>query len=170
LKFLAFTPPGQAQPVYIGWPDGETIVASPVRDFIARAIEVGGGKAQASLNQPAADLSKALDDTKVVSFMALGNALKNTPHADVMRHAIGSLDIDRGVHLAVAVTAKDANAAEQLAKSVTEAVAYGKRMLSLMSHGQKELAPIVLMLGAVKVTRNADTVNIQGRPHSRHAR
>ena len=35
-------------------------------------------------------------------------------------------------------------------------------MLSLMSHGQKELAPIVLMLGAVKVTRNADTVNIQG--------
>jgi hypothetical protein len=159
-KFLAFTPPGQMRPVYIGWPDSQTIVASAVSGLVARAIEVGSGKAQSSLNQPAADLLKELDDTKAVSFVALGAALKNTPHAEVIRHAIGSLGIDEGMHLAVSVTAKGTDAAEQLAKTVTEGIAQGKKTVSLMSHRQKELAPMVSLLGAVKVTRDGDTVNI----------
>jgi hypothetical protein len=161
-KFLALTLPGQVRPIYIGWPDSETIVASPARGLIARAIEVGSGKAQSSLNQPAADLLKTLDDTNVVSFLALGAALKNTPHADVIRHAIGGLSIDQGVHLSVAVTAKDADAARQLANTVTEGVARAKSTVSLMSHRQKELAPVVSLLGTVKVTREGYTVNIRG--------
>jgi hypothetical protein len=161
-KFLALTPPGQGQPIYIGWPDSETIVASPARGLIARAIEVGSGKSQSSLNQPAADLLRSLDDTNVVSFLALGAALKNTPHAEVIRHAIGGLSIDQGVHLNVVVTARDADAARQLAKTVTNRLAQAESALSLMSHRQKELAPVVSLLGAVKVTREGDAVNIRG--------
>jgi hypothetical protein len=161
-KFLAFTPPGRAEPVFVGWPDSETIVASPVKGFVARAIEVGSDKAQSSLNQPAADLLKILDDTNVVSFFALAGALKNTPQADIIRHAVGGLGIDQGLHLTVAVTAKNADAARQLENTVTEGVAQAKSTVSLMSHRQKELAPVVSFLGAVKVTREGDTVNIRG--------
>jgi hypothetical protein len=160
--FLSFDPPGQAPLIYFGWPDSGTIVASPVKGFVARAMEVGSGKVQPSLQQPAADLLKELDDTKVVSFMALGSAFHDTPQADLIRYAAGSLGINEGVQLAVTLATKSPEAAEQLAKSMTEGLAQGKRQMSLLSRRQKELEPIALVLGAVQVTRDGDTVNIMG--------
>lgn len=161
-RLLAFDPPGQGSPIYIGWPDSQTMVASPAKSMVARTLEIGKGKAQASLNQPAADLLNEVDDSKVVSFMALGSAFQDTPFGESIRSAKGSLGISEGVYLAVAITAKDASAAEQLEKNIHQALGQAKVMATRMSHQQKELEPLALAVRSATVTRDGNTINIAG--------
>src|SRR5207245_795396 len=66
-QFLAFDPPGEAPILYVGWPESGTIVASPIKSFVARAMAIGSGKAKASLHAPAGELLQTLDDSKVMT-------------------------------------------------------------------------------------------------------
>jgi hypothetical protein len=160
-QFFAFNSPGQGQTIYLGWPDSQTIIASPVADLIVHAFDVQSGKAKPSLNPQIAGLLDSVDETNVIWMVALGSALKDVPHLQQVRHVTGGLAIDASLRLAAAITLNDAKAAESFARALNEQIARTKNMVALMSHRQRELVPLVPLFDAVSVTTEDDAVNVR---------
>jgi hypothetical protein len=161
-SFYAVTPPDRDQAVYIGWPDSKTIIASPARALMVHAFDIQNGQANPSLNKSIADLLTKVDKTDAISLIGLGTAFKNLPEGVQVRYITGSLRLGLDLHLAATVALMDAPAAEQFAKTVTERIRQAKSMMLMLSHRQKELAFLVPLLDALKVSCRGDTVRIQG--------
>jgi hypothetical protein len=158
--YYVVTPPNSDRPIYVGWPDSETIIASPFKPFIVRAFEIQNDKATPSLNRTAADLLARIDNTAAISFFGLGTALKDTPEAAQVQYIIGGLSIGWDVHLDATVALTDKQAAEQFENKVTERIHQAKNMVSVLAHQQKELASAASLLDVIQVSRHGDTVRI----------
>jgi hypothetical protein len=161
-QFLAVTVPNRPEPLYVGWPDSSTIVASTSKSAMIQAFDIQAGKVKPALSQPMTDLLDQLDESQVLSVACVGDALRNTPHAGQIKQITGGVTIDAGLHLSLTVTAKDEQAAEPMAKAMTDAVDHARTMIRTMSRQRKELAPVVSLVDGIKVTTEADTVTLKG--------
>ena len=160
--FYSITQPGAARVFYVAWPESGTIVASPSKDLILHAFGVQAAKNQSSLNQDMAGLLDKVDEKSVASIVGLGSLLKGTPQAGQVQHFSGAVTIDQSMHLAAAVAVKDVDTAETLTKTITDALAQAKTMLSMAAKDREDLGPAIALLEAIKIRREGDTINIEG--------
>jgi hypothetical protein len=161
-QFLAVTLPNRVEPLYIGWPDSATIIASSSKALMVQAFDIRAGKVKPELSQPMSDLLSQMDDSQVVSLACAGDALRNTPHAGQIKQVTGGMTIDDGLHLNLTVTAKDEQAAEPMARAMTDGVAHARAMIRTMSQQKPELAPLLSLADGIKVTTEGDTVTLKG--------
>jgi hypothetical protein len=161
-QFLAVTLPNRTEPLYIGWPDSATIVGSSSKQAIIQAFDIRSGKIKPELSKAMSDLLDQIDESQVVSVACVGDALANTPHAGQIRHITGGVTIDDGVHLSLNVRAKDEQAAEPMAKAMTDGVSHARGMIHAMSQQRKELAPLVALVDGIRVSSEGDTVTLTG--------
>jgi hypothetical protein len=160
--FYSITQPGADRVFYVAWPESGTIVASPNKDLILHVFSLHAGKTQSSLNQDMASLLDKVDEKTVASVVGLGSLLKDTPHAGQVQHFSGTVTIDQSMHLAAAVAVKDVETAETLTKTITDALAQAKTMLSMAAKDREDLGPAISVLDAIKIRREGDTINIEG--------
>lgn len=160
-SYYVATPPGSDRPIYLGWPDSRTIVVSPFKPFIVHAFHVQKAEATPSLNRAASDLLAGVANTAAVSFIGLGTAFKDAPEAAHVRSIAGSLKIRMDMQLDATVALTDKQAAEQFETKVTERIHEAKRMVSAMTHRQKDLSSVASLFEAIHVIRQGDTVRLQ---------
>jgi len=160
--FYSITKPGADRVFYVAWPESGTIVASPSKDLILHAFAVQASKSQSSLNQDITGLLDKVDEKSVASIVGLGSLLKDTPQAGQVQHISGTVTIDQSMHLAAAVAVKDVETAETLTKTITDALAQAKTMLSMAAKDREDLGPAISLLEAIKIRREGDTITIEG--------
>jgi hypothetical protein len=161
-QFLAVTLPNRTEPLYIGWPDSATIIASASKAAMIEAFDIQSGKVKATVSQAMSDLLDQVDENQIVSIACVGEALANTPHAGQIRNITGGVTVDEGLHLNLTVAANDEQAAEPMAKAMTDGVAHARAMIHSMSQQRQELAPLVSLVDGIKVTTEGDTVSLVG--------
>jgi hypothetical protein len=161
-QFLAVTLPNRVEPLYIGWPDSATIIASSSKPAMIQAFDIQSGKIKPTVSQAMSDLLDQVDENQVISIACVGDALANTPHAGQIRNITGGVTIDDGLHLSLTVAAKDGEVALPMAKAMTDGVAHARTMIRTMSHERQELAPLVALVDGIKVTTEGDTVILTG--------
>jgi hypothetical protein len=161
-KFYEITGPGE-QRVFVGWPDGETLVAARDKELINDAFDIKNGKKQSDLNHDMSSLLEKADANHTVSIFALGSAFKEaTSDGERVQYVTGNLTIDNEIKVDVSIAMDTSEAAGKIAQGLSGFLAQYKTMAALGGANQKELAPLFSLMEAIKVRHEGDTVTISG--------
>lgn len=147
------------EPMFVHFANKTTIVAAPAKAYVLDAVEKGAGRKKAALKNAAfAAVLAKLDGKQSVGIAALGSALAKglaaVPDAKEVAQKVetlvGGVTVGGGVATEVTIETKDADGARAVARSITDGLDQAKLLLGFIAMQQKELAPLVDVLNAVK--------------------
>jgi hypothetical protein len=157
------TAPGQPKPAFVALIDAGTLVASGSRDVIIGAFATGGGKQVSLANHEMESLLEHLDATHSVSIAGLGSAIaKNLPQAEKIRNVAGGISIGDDFRIDLTIECTDEASGTALAKELSGGIEQGRNLVSFMAQNQKDLAPLVEVINAIKIKPEGARVSIAG--------
>jgi hypothetical protein len=174
---------GQRSIYFVAVLDPSTLVAAPSKSSAVEVLERAADKAKAEFQHPdlpqtlkaldpklsieAAGLSGMISGTSVTSRKANGKItteVKYTTLADSgLKGFHGQAAIDKDVQIKVVLSAKDADRAKELAKTIDEGVKGAIEQISKESTGDKEFAALVESMKAIKINTKNDTLTIEAK-------
>lgn len=170
-KVYEISPPGQSQPVFVGLVDESTLVAAPTRQYVLDAFARKTGKKETTLKKEVLALIEKADAKQSLWLALPGSTLGKSELAQDERTKKTLEKIDAltfgltladGIQAQVAITAKSIEAAGELAKEIKEGLEQAKGLITLLAGSQKELAPVVDILGAIKTSTEGNTILLKG--------
>ena len=78
-----------------------------------------------------------------------------------MNSITASLMVDKGIKIALAIAAKSADSAKELAEEIKEGLNQAKGLLALMADQNKEIAPLVDTVGNLRVNTEGNTITLK---------
>lgn len=153
------------QIVYGAIVDGSTIAASPKKDYLVDALDKAAGKKKAALKKDLADLLAKADAKQSVSVVALAQGLggpQAAELADKVKNIVGGINVTDDIKMSFNLTAKDENGAKEVAKQMDEGLGQVKAFAGIMAAQNKQLAPLIDVLGTLKVEAKGTNVNLKG--------
>jgi hypothetical protein len=160
----------EEKPVFVGLVDQTTIVAGPEKQSILVAFEKGAGKKPGAVKKELHDLIERADAKQSLWFAATANAFlkgdlssddKAKKNLEKMNSITADLTIDKGVKIALAIVAKSAENAKELAEEIKEGLNQVKGLLALMADQNKEIAPLVDTVGNLRVNTEGSTITLK---------
>jgi hypothetical protein len=170
-KIYEVLPPSQSQAVFVGLVDENTLVAGSSKAYILDAFAKKAGTKETTLKKDLAALIEKIDSKQSIWLAVPGSTLGKSELTQEERakktlEKIAALTV--GLTLAdnivanIAITAKTAEAAGELAKEMKEGLEQAKGLVTVLSGSQKELAPVADFLGAIKTSTEGNTILLQG--------
>jgi hypothetical protein len=171
-KVYEVNPPGGDKPVFVGLVDKTTLVASSEKDFVLDSFARAAGEKKSALKKELLDLLEKVDTKQSFWMVMPGEVLAKSqfPGKDdeeakkqierIRGFSLG-LSITKEVKLNVSITTKDADSAKELAEDVKKGLDMAKGFLPVIVQQEKRLAPIVDIVGAIKVETEGSTVTIK---------
>jgi hypothetical protein len=166
-KVFEVKPPGQDSPLFVGLVDGTTVVASPGRDYVLRAFATRAGKKDGTVKKEVQALIQKTDAKQSFWLAVPGSTLGKSEFASderakktlakVEAFTLGATLAD-DIQAHVTITAKNAEGAKDLAQELKEGLEQAKGLVTILAGSQKELAPVVDLLGAIKMSTEGNMV------------
>jgi hypothetical protein len=161
-------------PLFVALAGKTTLLASPGKDYVVDALKKTNLKDKPALkNKDFQALLERMDNRQSFSLAAVGTAFTkgnqgNTP-AEVKRFfeqtdAIGGgITVGEDIKLEVVISAKTAQAAKDLNKTITDGLNFGKAILAAAAINQPEIAPVVEIVNSLKATAKDKTVTLKAQ-------
>jgi hypothetical protein len=155
-----------------------TVVASPVRSQITDAFEKAAGKRETQIQNKAMQKLLTTVDPKqsaqvaAVGEMIMGRSYVAQPGAKPEYRTLGDENIDaaQGSLMAdeelkgkVTLTAKNADAAGNLAKEMNTGLAQTREMVRQMAAGMPDFAPFAEILQSITIEHKDQTITVEGQ-------
>ena len=166
--------PGEDKPLFIGLVDKTTLVASSEKDYVLDCFAKAAGKKKSAVKKELQDLIEKTDG-KSMWFVMPGSLLGKGPIAQVaqqdekakkMIDKVDSLSfgitIEKDLKLALAIGAKSAENAKELAEDLKEKLSEAKGFLAFAASNQKQLEPLVDLVNSAKVGTDGSSVTFKG--------
>jgi hypothetical protein len=169
-KLYQVDAPGQDKPMFVALIDKKTIVASNDKEQVLEAFAREAGTKKGTVKKDIQPLIEKADANQSLWLVVSGNALNKIDQVSEERakknlEKVESISagftVDKGVKLSFAVAAKNADNAKELAEEIKEGLNQIKGLVGLVAANQKELAPLVDIIGAIKVTTDESTVSLK---------
>ena len=155
--------PAQSKTLFVAVLDPTTLIASFKRAYVVDALDIRAGTKMNALQNQVRDLLEKSDPKQSITLVSMGSALaKDLPQAEKIRHLAGGITIGDNITTDFTIAATDRAAATDLARQLKEGLDQGKNFLTLIAMNQKELSPLVEVLGSLRVTEQGSDVKITG--------
>jgi len=170
-KIYEVNPPDAPKPVFVGLVDKTTIVGSHEKDFVIDSFARAAGQKKSALKKDVLDLIEKVDGKQSFWVVVPGEVLakaqfpgKDDEEAkkqiDRVESVTLGLTISKEVKLSIAIAAKNADSAKEMAEDVKKGLDMAKGFLPVIVQQQKQLAPLVDIVGAIKVGTEGKSVTI----------
>jgi hypothetical protein len=166
-KIFEMTPPGQEKPAFVAVIDGTAIVASSDKSYVKDAF----AKATSTAPSIKPELAKLLESAEGSLWVAVPGStlskseLVNEEKAKAMvgkiDHILASLKLAKDLKLSVTIATKSDDNAKEMAEEIKEGLNQAKGMVAFMASQQKEAAPAVDMMNAIKVAVEGKNITIK---------
>jgi hypothetical protein len=140
------------------------LVFGQKKDMVVDALDKQAGKKKSELKKEVAALLAKVDSKKSIALVALPSGLGNQPaqeFADKIKNITGGLTVSDAVKADFILAAKDEKGAKALAESLEDGLGQVKGLVALMANQQKELAPVIDVIGTIKIDPSGSNVNLK---------
>jgi hypothetical protein len=145
--------------------DNSTIAASLKKDYLLDALDKKAGKKKSSMKKDLVDLLPKADTKQSVAVVAVSEGLGGPGAQEVtdkLKNIIGTINVTDDVKLNFNLAAKDEAAAKDVAKQIDEGLGQVKAFAGIMAAQNKQLAPVIDILGTLKVEAKGTNVSLKG--------
>jgi hypothetical protein len=167
-KIFEVTVADQPKPTFVGVVDNSAIVASGEKSFVVDAF----AKATASGAQIKPEMAKVIEGAEegCLWLAVPGSALSKSDLASEekmkatvakIENVTASVRIAKDFKISVTIAAKSEANAKELSEDIKEGLNSGKGMVAFLASQQKELAPLVDLVNAVKVAVEGKKLTIK---------
>jgi hypothetical protein len=171
-KIYEVSPPNADKPLFVGLMDKTTIIASTEKDFVLDSFGRASGKTKGTVKKELQELVEKADAKQSV-WMGLGHSIfdkipqagqdeKAKKSIEKIKDLTFGLSIAKDIKLTISVTAKSADSAKELAEEAKEGLETAKGFLALAAGQEKRLAPLVDLVGGMKISTEGSTVTLKG--------
>jgi hypothetical protein len=169
-KLLEIKNPNEDKPAYAALIDKNTAVISQDKSFILDSFERSTGKKKVALKKDIKALIEKANQGQSIWLVAPGAVFAKSPLAedDKAKKIIEKIDsLNVGVNLTedismnTAIVTKSPDAAKEISEEVKNGLEQMKGLLSLIAGQQKELAPLVEVVGSIKVAVDNTTITLK---------
>lgn len=154
------------QIVYGAIADGTTIIASPKKAYVIDALEKKTGKKMSAVKKDLINLLGKADAKQSISVVvAVSQGLGGADAQEItdkLNSIVGGVNITDDVKLNFDLAAKDEAGAKDVAKKIDEGLGQVKAFAGIMAAQNKQLAPVIDILGTLKVEAKGSNVNLKG--------
>jgi hypothetical protein len=165
------SPPDAPKPLFVGLVDKTTIVGSHEKDFIIDSFARAAGQKKSALKKEVQDLIEKVDGKQSLWFVVPGEVLakaqfpgkeeeETKKHIERIESVTLSFNIGKDVKLSLSIAAKNADSAKEMAEDVKKGLDMAKGFLPVIVQQEKRLAPLVDIVGAIKVETEGKSVTI----------
>jgi hypothetical protein len=158
------------KPAYGAMIDKNTIVVASDKAFVLDSFDRAAGKKKVSLKKEVLALVEKANQSQSMWLVAPGAIFAKSPLAedDKAKKIIEKIDnVSVGFNLAedftmaTAIVTKSADAAKEISEELKNGLEQMKGLLALVAGQQKELAPLVDIIGSMKVATENTTVTLK---------
>lgn len=142
------------------------LVFGQKKDVVLAALEKQAGKKKAELKKEVADMLGKVDTKQSIAVIALPNGLgaaQAQEFAEKIKNVTGGVTVSDEVKADFVLAAKDEKGAKAVAETIEDGLSQIKGLLALMANNQKELAPVIDVIGTVKIDSNGSNVNLKAQ-------
>jgi hypothetical protein len=162
--------PGEDKPAFAALIDKNTMIIASDKATILDAFDRSSGKKKVALKKELLALLEKVNQNQSMWMVAPGSVFAKSPLAedDKAKKIIEKIDnINLGLNLnedftmAMAIVTKSADAAKEIAEELKNGLEQVKGILALVAGQQKEVAPLVDIVGSMKVSTESNTVTLK---------
>jgi hypothetical protein len=162
--------PNDDKPAFVGIVDSKTVVASNDKEYVADAFAKAAGKKTTSLNKDVQTLIEKADPNQSIWLAAPGTTFSKSELAseqkakqslEKVRSVTAAIAISKDVKFTLTVAAKTADNAKELAEEIKEGLTQIKGLLAVLAGNQKEIAPVVDLVGSIEVATDGTAVTLK---------
>jgi hypothetical protein len=160
---------GDGKPIFVGLVDASTLVACCAKEPILDAFAKAAGKKASSPKKELKQLVAKADGNQSIWLVAPGSPLagseltadeKTKKSLEKIEAVIAGLTVTGGIKVDVAVTAKTADAAQELASEINEGLNQAKGLLAVLVGNNAKLSGLVEVLGSVRSTTTGTSTSL----------
>jgi hypothetical protein len=170
-KIYEFKPnPNEDKPQYAAIIDKDTLVGSNDKDYVLDALAKAAGKKKSTLKKEIQALIEKADADQSLWLAIPGSTLGNSEVAgdqkakqsiEKIQSITAGITIGKDVKLGLTVAAKSADNAKELAEEIKEGLTQAKGFLAILAGNEKKLAPVVDLVGSIKVATEGSAVTLK---------
>jgi hypothetical protein len=169
-KLLEIKNPGEEKPAYAALINENTIVFGSDKGFVLDSFDRASDKKKQAVKPDIVKLIEKADQTQSMWMVAPGAVFAKSPLAEDEKtkkilESVNDLSVgfklDDNFNMATAIVTKDAKAAQQISEELKNGIETLKGLLALLAGQTKELAPLVDVVGSIKVGTENATVTLK---------
>jgi hypothetical protein len=152
-------PNGQEMSVFVALAGKDTLLASPGKDYVVDALKKAAPRNKATLkDKELQTLLEQMNPKQSLSIVASGSALAKAQLPDEVKDALekvqslgGGVTVEDGIKLELAVGARDADAAKELHKKISDGLKQALILATAVAAANDDLNPLLDVAKSVKV-------------------
>lgn len=151
------------QGVFVSFLDGTTIAVANSKESITETIDRKNGTKKGAVKKDMKDLLGKMDGKLSLAVAVLGTVAGQAEVSDRINNITGGISLVNDIKLDFVIATKNADAAKELEGLITMGIDQAKQILPIVAANQKQLTPIVDLIGAIKVTAAGTNVTIKAQ-------
>ena len=169
-KLLQIKNPGDDKPAYVVMVDKSTIVFSMDKAYLLESFDRASGKKKPALKKEITSLIEKANQAQSMWLVAPGSLFVKSPLAEDEKNkkilekieniSVG-FTVAEDFTMLTSIVTKTADSAKELSEQVKDGLEQMKGLLALVAGQQKELAPLVDIVGSIKVGTDSATVTLK---------
>jgi hypothetical protein len=169
-KLLEIKNPNEDKPAYAALIDKNTAVISQDKSFVIDSYERASGTKKVTLKKDVQALVEKVNQNQSMWLVAPGSVFAKSPLAEDEKakkiiEKIDSLNVGftltEDFSMTTAIVTKSTEAAKEISEEIKNGLEQMKGLLSLVAGQQKELAPLVDVVGSIKVATENTTITLK---------
>lgn len=149
--------------VFLSFVDGSTIAVANSKDSISDTIDRREGKKKGTIKKEMKDLLGKMDSKLSLAVAILGTVAGQAEVSERVDNITGGISLVNDIKLDFVIATKSAETAKELEKRISDGIEQAKGILPLIAAQQKQLAPVVDLIGAIKVAAAESNVTIKAQ-------
>ncbi len=151
------------QGVFFSFVDSTMIALANSKESVSDTIDRKTGKKKSGVKKEMQALIAKMDPKMTLSVAVLGTVAGQPDVSDKVNTITGGIGLTDEIKLDVTIAAKNADTAKELEMLIAQGLDQAKQILPIVAANQKQLAPVVDLLGIIKVAAAGSNVTIQGQ-------
>lgn len=150
------------QGVFMSFVDGTTLALANSKDSITETLNRADGTKKSGLKADMRALIGKMDSKLSLSLAVLGTVAGQAEVSDRINNITGGIALVDDIKLDLVIAAKNADTAKELEGLISMGLDQAKQILPIVAANQKQLAPLVDLIGVIKVACAGNNVTIKG--------
>ena len=150
------------QGVFVSFVDGTTLAVTNSKDGITETLNRASGTKKSGLKADMKTLIGKMDSKMSLSLAVLGTVAGQAEVSDRINNITGGIALVDDIKLDLVIVAKNADTAKELEGLISMGLDQAKQILPIVAANQKQLAPVVDLIGVIKVASAGNNVTIKG--------
>jgi len=142
------------------------VVFGQKKEAVVEALDKQAGKKKSELKKDLAALLAKVDSKQSIALVALPNGLGNPQaqdFADKIKNVTGGVTLSDEVKADFVLAGKDEKGAKAVAETLEDGLSQVKGLIGLMAANQKELAPVIDVIGTIKIAADGSNVGLKAQ-------